>query len=116
MTPSDVLFQRAILASLLVFALVGTAYFRLVRPQAWIVAIRFLPITGAAFAAAPFVVDMPLVAKALLWVTGFGSLLLCAVAMILTRRVMAFLRRSKRRQAAEPAVAADDRRQRPLDG
>jgi hypothetical protein len=63
MTPSDILFQRAILASLLLFAVLGTAYFRLAGPRTFSAAVRFLPMVGAAFVAAPIVFSLPVVAK-----------------------------------------------------
>ena len=92
MTPSDILFQRAILVSLLVFAVIGTAYFRLAGPRTFAAVVRFLPITGAALVAAPIVFDLPLIAEALLWVMGGGSLLVCLLALILTRRLQASFR------------------------
>ena len=92
MTPSDILFQRAILASLLVFAVLGTAYFRLAGPRTFSAVVRLLPITGAALVAASIIFDLPLVAKALFGVLGGGSLLVCLLALILTRRFRSSLR------------------------
>ena len=83
---SDILFQRAVLASLLLFAVVASAYFRLAGPRTFSVAVRFLPIAGAAFVAVPIVFNLPLVAKTLCGVLGGGSLFVCLLALILVRR------------------------------
>ena len=92
MTPSDILFQRAILASLLVFTLAGAIYFRFGGSRALAAVGRFLPMIGAACVAAPIVFELALVAKVLLYILGGGALFVCVHALILTRRMKAHFR------------------------
>ena len=96
MTSSDLLFQRAILASLLVLAVLGAAYFRFFGPRAWAAVLRIQPIVIAAAVAAPIVFDLPLVAKALCWLVGFGGVLFYLLAFVFFRFVKARLRAKRK--------------------
>jgi len=95
MTLSDVLFQRAILASLVLFVVLATVYFRLSGRRTVSVAVRFLPMIGTAFLAGPIVFNLPLVAKALFGVLGGGSLFVCLLALILVRRFRSHFRENR---------------------
>ena len=96
MTSSDLLFQRAILASLLTLALLGAAYFRFVGPRAWAAVFRFKPIVVATAIAAPIVFNLPLVAKALCWVVGFGGLLFYLFAFAFLRGIKSRFKAGRR--------------------
>jgi len=85
MTSSNILFERAVIASLLAFALLGTAYFRLVGQRTWIAAIRFAPFVGLASVGVPIAFEVPLVAKVLFWLLGSATIVVCLLAVVASR-------------------------------
>ena len=89
MTPSDVAFSRAIIASVVVFAVVALACFRPFGQRVMIALVRRLPVllptVGVASVGASLVFDLPLVAKVLLWLLGASSVFVCMLALIAIR-------------------------------
>ena len=96
MTPPDVVFVRVIIGSVAAFALLALAYFWLFGRRAKVAVGRhlsiLLPTTGVAAVGASIALDLPLVAKVLLWLVGAPSLFVCLLALIATRSMRSALK------------------------
>jgi hypothetical protein len=96
MTPPDAVFARVIIGSVVAFALLALAYFRLFGQRAKVAVSRhlsiLLPTVGVAAVGASIAFDLPLVAKVLLWLVGASSVFVCLLALIATRSVRSALK------------------------
>jgi hypothetical protein len=82
MTPADDLFSRAVIGSVVVFALLATVHF-LLPARIGAALRRFHPVIGLASMSVAIACDVPVVAKVLLWLVALRYVLLRALAEIL---------------------------------
>ena len=93
MTPSEVAFSRAIIGSVVAFAVLSVAYFRLYGQRARVAVARhlgiFLPSVGVASVGALIAFQLPLVAKVLCWFLATSIFLMYLFGTIVARRARA---------------------------
>jgi len=104
MPASDVAFARVILGSVVALGLLGLGYFGRFGQRAKIAVARRIwilpPTVALASVAALIALDMPPFVKALVWVLGSASVLLCLSAVIVTRSMRSVLSPRRRRRVS----------------